>query len=391
MNGAGSRIAVALMLALLLLSIPLAHADYIYNGAFAGYFQHNHEIARKKGLATLVELARYCQEAGLLKQARMLWLEILTVKKDFAEAHKALGRVKVGKEWMTPEARDKALRAENKDMVRWGDAFVAANTLPELRKALNESTKIAGNTWWHKCEGFEIVTLSSEEAAWAECRAVESALTAFDTMFAALGKGKGSLKLYLFPDEMTLSQHFKDRTGLLPPTGCFYDEPTGAVHGVVGTTAKVVEAATIARLTQLGFDRLEANYWAWSGILSYMKTAVEDDKRVSPGHAGPGATTMKVSARKEDLAFNEPELTRLMKLKYKEFEEEDGFSNMSKAWGVFYVCCHEYQGAFRKEFLKVLKGALEGKAGYPELKKITHWNLILCQLGTLISAIPIEE
>jgi hypothetical protein len=381
-------VSMSVLIVFLTVLHSVAFADMIYNQAFIGYFEYNHQLAQKKGLPTLVDLANYCQQAGRAKHARLLWKEVLTLKKDYPPAHEFLGRVKIGKEWMMPSERDAAAVKANEGKKQWGGEFIERALLEQRRKEMMEAEKLDFPPFYHKSAGVELILSDlSPDEGWTDSRLVESILTVFDRDFDSLGKPKGSIRIIMFPSLQSLERTWGEKTGRKAPSKCYYDEGSSTVLCVYDSEA-MIRATIIGRLATLGVDIAKAQPWAFEALVAYFELARDESDRITPGFVAEKGRDVIMSAVEGDLTFDAARLTELIRCKPEDFEM-DLAKNRASAWSLLYLCQHEYQGFWRKEFGRFLRTALAGKANYDALKKMNHWNLLFGQMKELTRQIPV--
>ena len=113
-----------------------------------------------KDVAALVELTGWAKGKGFTREIADVWRKVLVLDPANVRAHKALGHVKVGAAWLTPEekakadvaAEEAALRA--KGLVPYDGRWVT----PEEKEALEKGLLKDGDEWvteevWHRRRG----------------------------------------------------------------------------------------------------------------------------------------------------------------------------------------------------------------------------------------------
>jgi hypothetical protein len=141
-------------------------------------------LAAAKDVAALVDVAGWARGKGFAAEVAEVWRKVLVLDPANVRAHKALGHVKVGAAWLSPEekaradvaAEEAALRA--KGLVPYEGRWVT----PEEKAALEKGLVKDGDEWvteevWHRRRGERRVGDAWVRVGEAEGRARGEALS----------------------------------------------------------------------------------------------------------------------------------------------------------------------------------------------------------------------
>lgn len=362
---------------------------------FIQMFNQYFSTAEAKSAAHLVELGIKAKTSGLYRHSKKCFEAALVQEPDNKLANQHLGRVKVGKVWMSTQARDAASRKENEGKLLWGDKFVTPETRAELLKA--ERARVGWN-FTHFFNTSEFYTMyfegENEDEAWSISRLVENTLWAFDLEFGpALGRPKNKLTIHIFSTQEGMNAYVAKATGQAASAPNIFDSRTMAAYAMYGGHPEagrdmVVEALIRGMLGLHGNNGNVPGHWFHLAFLYYFRMARVDDETVFPGYYRSYQPDLLGIAKKLSDTGLYPSIQALTTPGPEGFVNDGNFEQRASAWALFHILNHEFQGMNKKDFHEYIKGAVKGRADYKNLKKVKNLGAIEKTITALIFELP---